>query len=55
MVTEDLLTEVVGLVPEEWLASDTAHPSVEATRRAYVAFLLARLKRRPAWLPAAAA
>src|SRR5947207_297234 len=31
-VTEDLLTEVVGLVPEEWLASDTGHPSVEATR-----------------------
>jgi hypothetical protein len=55
MVTEDLLGEVVGLVPEEWLASDTAHPSVEATRRAYVAFLLARLERRPAWLPAAAA
>ena len=53
-VTEDLLTEVVGLVPEEWLASDAAHPSVDATRRAYVAFLLARLERRPAWLPAAA-
>jgi HipA-like kinase len=50
-VTEDLLTEVVGLVPEEWLASDTAHPCVEATRRAYVGFLLARLERRPVWLP----
>ena len=48
MVTEDLLTQVVGLVPEEWLAPDAAHPSVEATRRAYVAFQLARLKRRPA-------
>jgi hypothetical protein len=55
VVTQALLTEVVDLVPEEWLASDTAHPSVEATRRAYVAFLLARLGRRPAWLPAAAA
>jgi hypothetical protein len=55
LVTEDLLSEVVGLVPAEWLASDTAHPSVEATRRAYVEFLLARLERRAAWLPAAAA
>jgi hypothetical protein len=55
LVTEDLLGEVAGLVPAEWLASDTAHPSVEATRRAYVEFLLARLERRPAWLPAAAA
>src|SRR5882672_7831130 len=55
MVTEDLLGEVVDLVPEEWLVSDTAHPSAEATRRAYVTFLLARLERRPAWLPAAAA
>src|SRR6267378_2737443 len=43
LVTEDLLSEVVGLVPAEWLASDTAHPSVEATRRAYISFLLARL------------
>src|SRR3982074_1245934 len=30
LVTEDLLDEVVGLVPAEWLAPDTAHPSVDA-------------------------
>jgi hypothetical protein len=54
IVTGDLLAEVVGLVPEEWLAGDTAHPTVEATRAAYVEFLLARLERRPTWLPVAA-
>jgi HipA-like protein len=52
-VTEDLLTEVVGLVPEEWLVSDDAHGSVTATRRAYVEHLLARLAERPSWLPEA--
>lgn len=55
LVTEELLTEVVGLVPGEWLASDIAHPSVAGTRRAYVDYLLARLAGRPAWLPSAAA
>jgi hypothetical protein len=53
-VTPELLAEVVALVPEVWLASDTAYPSVEATRTAYVDHLLARLGRRPCWLPGAA-
>ena len=51
-VTEAVLEEVVGQVPEEWLATDTAHPGSAATRRAYVDFLLARLERRSVWLPA---
>src|SRR5256714_9583708 len=53
MVTEDLLTEVVGLVPEEWLASDPAPASVEDTRRAFLSFPLAPPRRPPAWLPPA--
>lgn len=52
-VTGAMLAEVAGLVPDEWLASDTAHPTVEATRRAYVDYLLARLGQRAAWLPRA--
>ncbi|MGH2689333.1 MAG: HipA family kinase [Actinomycetota bacterium] len=55
LVTEDLLTEVVALVPQEWLASDPTYGSVDGTRRAYVEHLLARLGERPAWLPRAAA
>jgi hypothetical protein len=50
-VTVDLLTEVIALVPDVWLASDTAYPSVEMTRAAYLEFLLARMARRDAWLP----
>ena len=52
-VTPELLAEVVALVPEVWLASDTTYPSGEATRMAYVDHLLARLGRRPCWLPGA--
>ena len=54
-VTEDLLREVVALVPQEWLATDSAHGSVEETRRAYVEHLVARLGERRAWLPRIAA
>jgi hypothetical protein len=50
-VTGSLLEEVVALVPDVWLASDKAHGSVAATRRAYVDFLRARVAHRSAWLP----
>lgn len=53
-VTEDLLTEVVELVPEEWIAADLVLPSVAATRRAYVEFLLARVAAREVWEPGGA-
>lgn len=53
-ITRDILDEVVGHVPEVWLATDTAHPSTAAARRAYIEFLLARVADRDAWLPVAA-
>jgi hypothetical protein len=54
-VTGELLTEVVDLVPDVWLASDPAFSSTVQARAAYVEFLLARLARREAWLPGGAA
>ena len=54
-VTLELLTEVLALVPDPWLAPDTTYPSVAATRAAYVDHLLARIARRRCWLPGAAA
>lgn len=42
LVTEDLLTEVVTLVPDGWLAAD---------RATYVAYLEARAKASASWLP----
>jgi hypothetical protein len=42
-VTEELLVELVDLVPEAWLAGEPAFASVTDNRRAYVDYLLARL------------
>jgi hypothetical protein len=50
-----LLTEVLALVPDAWLALDTAYPSVAEARAAYLAFLLARMEQRDVWLPGGAA
>jgi hypothetical protein len=50
-VTDALLTEVLALVPDVWLASDTAFGSVEAARTAYLEFLRARVAQRESWLP----
>jgi hypothetical protein len=50
-LTPEVLDDVVGLVPDVWLATDSAHARVADARRAYVAFLTARLRRRDAWLP----
>ena len=50
-INERLLEEVVALVPDVWLASDTVHGSVAATRSAYLDFLRARAAHRGAWLP----
>jgi hypothetical protein len=48
-VTEALLRDVVGLVPEEWL-EPVPGADVEALRAAYVAFLLARVSGERPWL-----
>jgi hypothetical protein len=42
-ITADLLTDVVSLVPDEWVES--------GDRPRYVEYLLARLADRSAWLP----
>ncbi len=42
-ITPELLTEVIGLVPDEWLG--------EGDRERYLGHLLARLENRAAWVP----
>lgn len=51
LVTEALLREVVGLVPDEWLADEPGFGSVEELRRAYVDHLGARAAASELWLP----
>lgn len=45
-ITPELLTEVVGLVPDEWL--------LDGDRERYIGHLLARVQDRSAWLPGGA-
>jgi hypothetical protein len=52
-VTETLLEEVVGLVPEEWI-EPVPDADAAAVRRAYVDFLLARVGGARPWLPGGA-
>jgi hypothetical protein len=42
-ITSDLLTDVVSLVPDEWIGS--------GDRERYIEYLSARLADRSAWLP----
>ncbi|WP_448614019.1 HipA family kinase [Modestobacter sp. URMC 112] len=51
LVTERLLTEVLALVPDDWLEGPTPEESPAAVRVRYVGQLLARLAARDAWLP----
>ncbi|AXI80017.1 HipA family kinase [Peterkaempfera bronchialis] len=51
LVTEELLREVVDLVPEEWLADEPGFDSVGQLREAYVAHLAARAAASELWLP----
>ncbi len=53
-VTEELLREVLALVPEEWL-EPVLEADVDTVRAAYVEFLLARVAGDRPWLPGAAA
>lgn len=50
LVTPDLLAEIIDLVPEPWLESVAGAETAAELRRAYVAFLSARLETRQ-WLP----
>ncbi|MCY9783847.1 aminotransferase class I and II [Nocardiopsis sp. EMB25] len=49
-VNEDLLREVVDLVPDEWLEEESGFGSPQEVREAYVRHLLARVTDR-SWLP----
>ncbi|GGV36498.1 hypothetical protein GCM10010277_23020 [Streptomyces longisporoflavus] len=51
LVTEEMLREVAGLVPEAWLADEPGFSSAGEVREAYVDFLLARARASAAWLP----
>src|SRR5262245_2911778 len=53
-VTRDLLEAIVDQVPDEWLADDPVIGDADAQRRAYVAYLLARLEARDAFAAVAA-
>ncbi|MCX3063005.1 HipA family kinase [Streptomyces beihaiensis] len=50
-VTEDLLREVLDLVPDEWLTDEPGFATPGAVRAAYVRYLLARAGASAAWLP----
>jgi hypothetical protein len=50
-VTEDLLRRILAEVPDAWLADDPAFGTPDAARKAYVAFLHARVRASSAWLP----
>ncbi len=43
-LTPEVLRDIVGLVPDTWLAGDPAFRSVEERRAAYIAYLCARLQ-----------
>ena len=51
-VTDDVLREVVRLVPDVWLTPDPAHPTPAAARAAYLTYLRARLS-ATSWVPVA--
>ncbi|WP_392542061.1 HipA family kinase [Oryzobacter telluris] len=54
LVTPDVVAEVVGLVPEEWLETTASLPDTEAVRAAYVEHLTLRLAEPAAWIGGAA-
>jgi hypothetical protein len=54
LVTAELLHEVVGQVPDEWLPPPPDRATAEQLRASYVEHLLVRLEAAPSWLPVAA-
>jgi hypothetical protein len=51
LVTQELLREVVGLIPDAWLSEEPGFGGPDAVRDAYVTYLLARARSSAAWLP----
>ncbi|UFQ18997.1 MULTISPECIES: HipA family kinase [Streptomyces] len=51
LVTESVLRDIVGLVPDAWLADEPGFASSDEVREAYVGHLLARARSSAAWLP----
>jgi hypothetical protein len=51
-ITPALVKEVLALVPDEWLAMDTAYEGAEAVRAAYESFFEARLNSPRTWVDA---
>ncbi len=54
-ITERVLREVVGGIPETWLTDEPGFTDVDAVRAAYVEELLARFEARTQWLARGAA
>ncbi|GAA2012369.1 hypothetical protein GCM10009799_45910 [Nocardiopsis rhodophaea] len=50
LVTEELLSEVTALVPDEWLVEEPGFGSAQEVREAFVGHLLGRVAER-GWLP----
>ena len=50
-VSRDLLSSVVALVPDEWLADEPGFGSPDEVRAAYVDHLLRRVEAREVWQP----
>ncbi|MFJ3223730.1 HipA family kinase [Streptomyces sp. NPDC086783] len=50
-VTEELLREVTGRVPDAWLADEPGFAGPDEVREAYVRYLHARVRASAAWLP----
>lgn len=50
-LTDDVLAEVIALVPEEWFRTSEELPTADAVRQAYLGHLSARRDRPDAWLP----
>lgn len=44
LLTTDNITEVVGLIPDEWLVTDSPFETAEAHRQAYITYLTNRLQ-----------
>lgn len=49
-ITSEVINEIVGLVPDQWLENDSHFESTAAHRQAYVAYLTRRLEAPRAFL-----
>jgi hypothetical protein len=51
LVTRDMLSDVVSLVPDDWLDDEPGFDSADAVRAAYVDHFLRRVTAREVWQP----